>query len=168
MPAPRSTRTPGHTAVSVCVEHHASRHSSTGVPAGGRKVHNGLQEGEVLPCVRKGLSRFGMYLDKSPVARGCRPRTARTASLKHPGASCKAEWSTRTSKRSDLVTCGAHVHQGSYMQPNTHAPVLCVRPPESPALKSQGLGLYITSTTVNNCKTKKLQKQLRENCKKLQ
>ena len=52
--------------------------------------------------------------------RGCRSRTARIAH-----AAPLMCHSPNTSKRSDVVTCGAHVHQGLRMQPNAHPGALC-------------------------------------------
>jgi hypothetical protein len=50
---------------------------------------------------------------------------AHAASLKYPGFYTMLQ-NIAPSKQSDVVTCSAHVHQGSWMQPKAHALVHCV------------------------------------------
>ena len=48
------------------------------------------------------------------------------ASIKYPKFSAMLQNIAPGLKRSDVVTCSAHVHQGSCMQPNVHSLVHCV------------------------------------------
>ena len=61
-----------------------------------------------------------------------------------------AEHSPRTSKQSDAVTCSAHMHQGSWMQPNTHALVHCVHRAHRTGGTLYGIGWCKTTDTVEH------------------